>query len=61
MRKYAQEFDDDVLMKHVELYVNDWTLDLRDTGRDALAQLSERAQTIGLVSKENMKIEVFVS
>ncbi len=25
MRQYAQEFDDAVLMKHVDLYVNDWT------------------------------------
>ena len=28
MRRYSQEFDDEVLMKHVELYVNDWTVDL---------------------------------
>lgn len=44
MRRYAQSMEDDVLMQHVELYVNDWTADLGATGRGALgvmAQLSE--------------------
>jgi len=43
MRKYAQEFDDDVLMKHVQLYVNDWTLDLGQVGRAALTELANRS------------------
>jgi 1,4-dihydroxy-6-naphthoate synthase len=47
MRKHAQELDDDVLMQHVELYVNDWTIDLGETGALALEQLSLRAQAIG--------------
>jgi 1,4-dihydroxy-6-naphthoate synthase len=42
MRQYAQEFDDDVLMKHVELYVNDWTLDLGEAGAAALAEMRRR-------------------
>lgn len=48
MRMYAQEFSDDVLMQHVDLYVNDWTLDLGDVGRHALATLSNRAAAIGI-------------
>ncbi len=48
MRAHAQEFADDVLMRHVELYVNDWTLDLGKVGRRALAALSARAASIGL-------------
>ncbi len=48
MRGHAQEQDDDVLMKHVELYVNDWTVDLGATGRRALDELSSRARAIGL-------------
>lgn len=59
MRKYAQEFDDDVLMKHVDLYVNEWTTDLGTTGHNALQQLSERAQSIGLVAESQFSIEVF--
>ncbi len=42
MRHYAQEFDDAVLMQHVELYVNEWTLELGDVGARALAELSRR-------------------
>ena len=56
MRKYAQEFDDQVLMKHVDLYVNDWTRDLGDTGKAALRTLSARAQAIG---KSTLEMEVF--
>ena len=59
MRKYAQEFDDDVLMKHVDLYVNEWTTDLGSTGNNALQQLSERARSIGLVGESESSIEVF--
>lgn len=59
MRRYAQELDDDVLLKHVDLYVNDWTVELGKTGHDALRQLSERATTLGLVDGETRAIEVF--
>lgn len=37
MRKYAQEFDDSVLMQHVDLYVNEWTHCLGTVGTEALA------------------------
>ena len=43
MRASAQELDDSVLMKHVELYVNDWTVDLGAVGRQALRELSCRS------------------
>jgi 1,4-dihydroxy-6-naphthoate synthase len=59
MRRYAQEFDDDVLFQHVDLYVNEWTTDLGDVGRESLNQLSQRAQSIGLVSESDRPIEVF--
>lgn len=48
MRAHAQEHDDTVLMQHVDLYVNDWTVDLGDVGRRALDELSSRAASIGL-------------
>lgn len=51
MRKYAQEFDDLVMMQHVDLYVNDWTVDLGEIGREALRELSRRAQAIRLVEE----------
>jgi 1,4-dihydroxy-6-naphthoate synthase len=57
MRHHAQEFDDRVLMQHVELYVNDWTLDLGDTGRRALDEFSARAAAAGRGS--GARLEVF--
>jgi len=56
MRRYAQEFDDRVLMQHVELYVNDWTLDLGDTGRRALDEFSARAAAAGLGSGDRLEV-----
>ena len=46
MRQYATEFGDDVLFAHVDLYVNDYTVDLGDAGCEALRVLSEMAATL---------------
>ena len=59
MRKYAQEFDDDVLMKHVDLYVNDWTVELGTVGENALNELSRRAQKIGLLPHNSPALQIF--
>ena len=59
MRKYAQEFDDAVLMQHVDLYVNEWTRNLGSTGVDALARLAQMARSIGLVSGGQRELEVW--
>lgn len=58
MRTHAQEFDDDVLMQHVDLYVNDWTLELGEVGAQALQQLALRAREIGLVSSTARALEI---
>lgn len=57
MRAHAQEFDDAVLMEHVDLYVNDQTLDLGALGKLALDELSARATSVGLGS--GARLEVF--
>lgn len=59
MRRYAQEFDDAVLMQHVDLYVNEWTINLGEVGSDALQQLSRRAQEIGIVAANSIALEIF--
>lgn len=59
MRKYAQEFDDSVLMQHVDLYVNDWSVDLGTVGKSALHQLSNLATSSGLVSSSSGQLEIF--
>ena len=50
MRRYAQELSDDVMFQHVDLYVNDWTTDLGDTGRAALETLDRRARQAGVAA-----------
>ena len=48
MRRFAQELSDEVMFQHVDLYVNDWTTDLGDTGRAALETLDGQARRAGL-------------
>ena len=56
MRRYAQEFDDQVLMQHVDLYVNEWTLDLGVEGARALDELSTWAASIGLGTGRRLRV-----
>jgi 1,4-dihydroxy-6-naphthoate synthase len=58
MRRSAQEFDDDVLMQHVKLYVNDWTVDLGATGAEALARLNAKARLAGILSDDATGVEI---
>ena len=59
MRKHSQEFDDNVLMQHVELYVNEWTVDLGDVGQAALKKLSQKAKAAGIIDLSVADIEVW--
>jgi 1,4-dihydroxy-6-naphthoate synthase len=59
MRAYAQELDDDVLFSHVDLYVNDWTVDLGSTGSKSLQQLSKQAKNCGLISEDCPDIQIW--
>jgi len=56
MRAHAQEFDDDVLMRHVDLYVNEWTEDLGETGARALDEFSARARAVGIGSAAALRV-----
>ena len=56
MRRYAREMGDDTLWKHVELYVNQWTLDLGEPGIHALRKLSQFAAKEGLARDSTVLI-----
>lgn len=58
MRRHAQEFDDEVLMKHVELYVNERTLNIGAAGRQALDVLGMRARECGWLPERHCMLEV---
>jgi 1,4-dihydroxy-6-naphthoate synthase len=59
MRRHAQELDDDVIWKHVELYVNDWTTDLGREGAVALRELARAAREAQLLPDDAPGLEVF--
>lgn len=58
MKKYAQEFSDDVLFEHVKTYVNEWTLNLGPLGKDALKVLAELAFVSGVASGTTNRVEL---
>jgi 1,4-dihydroxy-6-naphthoate synthase len=39
VRKHSQEMDEDVMRKHIDLYVNDYSINLGDNGKNAIRQL----------------------
>lgn len=47
MRRHAQELQDDVIWAHVELYVNQWSIDLGEEGRRALRAFFESVAVSG--------------
>jgi 1,4-dihydroxy-6-naphthoate synthase len=49
VRAHAQEMSDDVMRQHIELYVNDFSIDLGVEGRRAVALLFERAAAAAVV------------
>jgi 1,4-dihydroxy-6-naphthoate synthase len=52
MRAHAQEQDDAVLWKHVELYVNEWTVDLGALGTRAIESFSAEARRAGVIAPD---------
>ena len=54
----AQEMEEDVMRKHIQLYVNDYTTDLGEKGRNAINTLFEKAKAGGLL-KEEMSGSIF--
>ena len=59
MRRHARELTETVMFQHVDLYVNDWTTDLGETGRAALDTLDRRARQAGLVAADASPLTVF--
>ena len=49
IRLHAQEMEDEVIERHIGLYVNDFSLDLGDEGVQAVQALLARAEERGLI------------
>jgi 1,4-dihydroxy-6-naphthoate synthase len=49
VRAHAQEMSEDVMYKHIDLYVNQYSVDLGAEGRHAVTTLFERAAASGII------------
>ncbi|MCP4378237.1 MAG: 1,4-dihydroxy-6-naphthoate synthase, partial [bacterium] len=49
VRQHAAEIDGDILAEHIKTFVNDYSLDLGDDGRSAVAEMQHRAQEAGII------------
>lgn len=53
IRYHAQEMSEEVMYKHIELYVNQFSIDLGDVGRKAVKTLFDRAHALNLIPIAN--------
>ena len=56
IRSYAQEMSEEVMYKHIGLYVNDYTISLGDKGRESVLKLFEVAEKLAMIDKIPEKI-----
>jgi 1,4-dihydroxy-6-naphthoate synthase len=49
VRAHAQEMSEDVMYSHIDLYVNDYSIDLGTEGRRSVEVLFERARQVGII------------
>ena len=49
VRAHAQEMSEEVMYKHIDLYVNAFSVDLGDEGRRAVRTMFEKATALGIV------------
>jgi 1,4-dihydroxy-6-naphthoate synthase len=49
VREHAQEMDEDVMYRHIDLYVNGYSIDLGAEGRSAVEELFARAEASGVI------------
>ena len=58
IRQHAQELDDKVINQHIDLYVNDFSVDLGKKGREAVEILFSKGEKAGLFKLKNRKLFV---
>jgi 1,4-dihydroxy-6-naphthoate synthase len=51
VRAHAQEMSEDVMYRHIDLYVNEYSVDLGSEGRRAVELLFEKAAATGIIQR----------
>jgi 1,4-dihydroxy-6-naphthoate synthase len=59
VRHHAQELDESVRKQHIDLYVNKYSIDLGDLGKQAIRVLFEKGQSAGLIA--NYAEQLFIT
>lgn len=50
VKQYSQSLEDHVILQHIDLYVNSFSMDLGESGREAVDELRRRAASAGLLA-----------
>ncbi len=58
VKKHAQEMNEEVMYKHINLYVNNYSIDLGADGKHAVQLLFDKAQELGIINK--IEEEIFL-
>lgn len=56
VKQHAQEMNEKIMYKHIELYVNNYTFELGETGKNAVKKLYEEAEKRNLIGKIDKNI-----
>lgn len=51
MKQHSQELKDEVIEQHINLYVNDYSIDIGEDGVSAVKELMRRAEEEGIIKK----------
>ncbi|MBS1651939.1 MAG: 1,4-dihydroxy-6-naphthoate synthase [Bacteroidetes bacterium] len=58
VKNHAQEMSDDVIKKHIALYVNKYSINLAEQGKNAVQTLFNYARNADIISKTKTEIEL---
>ena len=58
VKAHAQEMSEDVMRQHIDLYVNEYSVDLGREGHRAIEVLFERAAAAGVIARPNVPLFV---
>jgi 1,4-dihydroxy-6-naphthoate synthase len=56
VREHAQEMSEDVMYKHIDLYVNEYSIDLGRDGRRAIELLFAEGAAAGVIPPVNTRL-----
>ncbi len=56
IREHATEMDDEVIKKHINLYVNNYSVDMGEAGREAVKELFRKAVSNNIIKEPNKEL-----